>query len=575
MRSLDFLTENTGLTFGQHVKSLQAKQAQMSTDDPRRAFIQHFLDTAENLLNSDSTVQMEAVAPAPSPSQLTAPSAQTTPMRMPRPQPAPPAKKQPTAVGSRVHIENASAAILDAKARLFMEQNKNDPRAIAVMQEFLVFAEEADTNIQVMAMPGVKKAVTAAQKGIELNAKGEIAKMDSDIETSAALLARRFGLKIIWARNLIGMFSTKIDRKDRAKFLQACAAGDAIDIKNMLKKGSGNLNDVVNNKLPTVANVFKDVKNTLLDISLSTGQRGATGPFEAVLAIMGGAKKPAANEGGDVVFEIDNKRLKFEVKGNSLSIDSKISKKGELASTGGENNAWLDSTANPDPSKKGGELGGSVLRSVGNDWLEKNMAKVTGTLGQLWTNSDFRSAQLPNLANFMRIIEKRKAGSSTDLLTYMMGKMFPSATTAPGFNFKNSIKKMLDAIQSNNSRALAKEQGTMALIEYAIGKGNDGFMFFNSSTQEFKTVVGMKGILDLYKSKEASDDESVVRFLFPMTMKRGAPKCSPSVYYGPLGKSSRAKNYFTELNKSPERLKLLKQAQSAPDPGSAWEDKSR
>lgn len=569
------LLENAGLTFGQHVKSLQAKQGQMSLDDPRRAFIQHFLETAENLLNSTDTVQMEAVAPAPS--QLTAPSAQTTPqpMRMPRAQPAAQTQKQPTAVGSRVHIENASAAILDAKARLFMEQNKNNPQAIAMMQEFLVFAEEADTNIQIMAMPGVKKAVTAAQKGIELNAKGEIAKMDSDIEASAALLAKRFGLKIIWARNLIGMFSTKIDRKDRAKFLQACASGNAIDIKNMLKKGSGNLNDVVNTKLPTVANVFKDVKNTLLDISLSTGQRGATGPFEAVLAIMGGAKKPAANEGGDVVFEIDNKRLKFEVKGNSLSIDSKISKKGELASTGGENNAWLDSTANPDPSKKGGELGGSVLRSVGNDWLEKNMPKVTGALGDLWTNSDFRSAQLPNLANFMRIIEKRKVGSSTALLTYMMGKMFPSATTAPGFNFKNSIKKMLDAIQSNDSRALAKEQGTMALIEYAIGKGNDGFMFFNSSTQEFKTVIGMKGILDLYKTKDASDDESVVRFLFPMTMKRGAAKCSPSIYYGPLGKSSRAKKYFTELNQSPERLKLLKQAQAAPNPGSAWETSSR
>lgn len=567
------LLENAGLTFGQHVKSLQAKQGQMSLDDPRRAFIQHFLDTAENLLNSTDSVQMEAVAPAPS--QLTAPSAQTTPqpMRMPRAQPA--ARKQPAAVSSRVHIENASAAILDAKARLFMEQNKNNPQAIAMIQEFLVFAEEADTNIQIMTMPGVKKAVTAAQKGVELNAKGEIAKMDSDIEASATLLAKRFGLKIIWARNLIGMFSTKIDRKDRAKFLQACAAGNAIDINNMLKKGSGNLNDVVNTKLPTVANVFKDVKNTLLDISLSTGQRGATGPFEAVLAIMGGAKKPAANEGGDVVFEIDNKRLKFEVKGGSLTVDSKVSKKGELSNTGGESGAWLDSTANPDPDKKGGELGGSVLRSVGNDWIEQNMPKITGPLGSLWHNSDFRSSQLPNLANFMRLIEKRKSGSSTALLTYMMGKVFPSATTAPGFNFKNSIKKMLEAIQSNDSKALAKEQGTMALIEYAIGKGNDGFMFFNASTQEFKTVVGMKGILDLYKSQEASDEESSVRFLYPMTMKRGAAKCSPSVYYGPMAKSSRAKDYFTELNKSPERLKLLKQAQSAPNPGNAWETSSR
>lgn len=569
------LLENAGLTFGQHVKSLQAKQGQMSLDDPRRAFIQHFLDTAENLLNSTDTVQMEAVAPAPS--QLTAPSAQTTPqpMRMPGAQPAAQTRKQPAAVSSRVHIENASAAILDAKARLFMEQNKNNPQAIAMMQEFLVFAEEADTNIQIMTMPDVKKAVTAAQKGVELNAKGEIAKMDSDIEASATLLAKRFGLKIIWARNLIGMFSTKIDRKDRAKFLQACAAGNAIDINNMLKKGSGNLNDVVNTKLPTVANVFKDVKNTLLDISLSTGQRGATGPFEAVLAIMGGAKKPAANEGGDVVFEIDNKRLKFEVKGGSLTVDSKVSKKGELSNTGGESGAWLDSTANPDPDKKGGELGGSVLRSVGNDWIEQNMPKILGPLGGLWNNSDFRSSQLPNLANFMRLIEKRKSGSSTALLTYMMGKVFPSATTAPGFNFKNSIKKMLEAIQSNDSKALAKEQGTMALIEYAIGKGNDGFMFFNASTQEFKTVVGMKGILDLYKSQEASDEESSVRFLYPMTMKRGAAKCSPSVYYGPMAKSSRAKDYFTELNKSPERLKLLKQAQSAPNPGNAWETSSR
>jgi hypothetical protein len=561
------------MSFGQHIKSLQSKKAQMSADDPRRTFIQHVLDTANEILNSGAEVQMEAVAPAPS--ELTSPSAQTTPqpMNMPAAQPtvAPaPRKKQPAPSSNVVHVESAAAAIIDAKVKLFLAQN---PEHTAAMQEFMIFAEEADTQIDVRKNAAVKKAITAAVKGIELNAKGEIAKLDADIESSALELAKRFGLKRIWARNLIGMFSTKIDRKDREAFLRACSHGNAIDIGRMLKKGQGHLNDVVNTELPTVASVFKDVKNTLLDISLSTGQRGATGPFEAVLAIMGGAKKPAANEGGDVVFEVGGKRLKFEVKGGSLSPTTNIKTSGQLSNTGSESGAWLDSTANPDPTKKGGELGGSVLRSVGDDWLKKNYPSIATnkSLEAVWNKSDFRQTTLSNLELFLKTIDKRKPGSSVALITYMMSKMFPSATTAPGFNFKNSVKKIIEGIASNDARAVAKEQGTMALIEYALGKGNDGFMFFNSSTQEYKTLVGMKDILALYKSKEGGNDESVVRFINPMTMARGKSKCSPSVYFGPTASGNRAKDYFTEFNKSPERVKLYQQMMNAPDPGDAWE----
>jgi hypothetical protein len=572
MRYTELLLEDVGTSFGQHIKSLQSKQAQMSTDDPRRTFIQHVLDTANEILNSGAEVQMEAVEPAPS--ELTSPSAQVAPqpMNMPAAQPtvAPaPRKKQPAPSSNFVHVESAAAAIIDAKVKLFLAQN---PEHADAMQEFMIFAEEADTQIDVRKNVAVKKAITAAVKGIELNAKGEIAKLDADIESSALELAKRFGLKRIWARNLVGMFSTKIDRKDREAFLKACSQGNAIDIQSMLKKGSGHLNDVVNTKLPTIANVFKDVKNTLLDISLSTGQRGATGPFEAVLAIMGGAKKPAANEGGDVVFEVGGKRLKFEVKGGSLTPNTNIIKKtGELSNTGGESSAWLDSTANPDPTKKGGELGGSVLRSVGDEWLFKNVPNWQKLGSDLWYKSDFRSSSLGNLNTFLKALEKRKPGSAMALITYMMSKMFPSATTAPGFNFKNSVKKILEAITANDARAVAKEQGTMALIEYALGKGNDGFMFFNSSTQEYKTLVGMKDILAVYKSKEGDEDESAIRFMEPMTMARGKPKCSPSVYYGPAAKSHRDKNYFTEFNKSPERVKLYQQMMNAPDPGGAWE----
>lgn len=558
MRNLiNLITETADAgSFGHHIKHLLAVQRKLPADSQLRAFIDQIaLTTAEILASVDaSQIQQEATG----------------------------AKVQSGAVPNKEYIQRANEEFINAAIEMFVKQHPEEAEKIAKFKDYVA---QLDNRINIAMQPSVEKATTAAIKGIQLNTRGEIGALDADIEANALAFAQEFGLKPIWARNLIGMFSIAIPHEDRVKFLQACREKNpekrAINIKSMMERGQGRIEDVVNTKLPKVAEVFKSVKNTLLDISLSTGQRGATGPFEAVLAIMGGAKKPKADEGGDIVFDVDGRRFKIEVKGGSLTPNTSLIKKtGQLANTGGESSAWLDSTANPDPTKKGGELGGSVLRSVGDDWLKKNYPTATTSkeLSDYWAAADFRSSSLPNLSMFLNLIEKRKPGSSTALITHMMATMFPSATTAPKFNFKKSITKILDGIHSNNSRAVAKEQGTMALIEYALGKGNDGFIFFNSSTQEYKMVMGIEGILKVYASEEGNEDESSVRFLEPMTMKRGAAKCSPSVYFGPAAKGNRAKEYFTEFNKSPERVKLRQDMIAKGDPEglaaqSAWADR--
>lgn len=393
--------------------------------------------------------------------------------------------------------------------------------------------------------PGVQKAKVSAMKTIELNTKGEIGKLDADIEAMAQEFVKRFGVKLIWARNIVGMFGSNIPREDRDTFLKACVSGTALDIPEMLRKKHGSIDEVVNTSVPKLKEVYASVKETLLDISLSTGQRGATGPFEALLAIMGGAKKPKSDEGGDLVIA----GRKYEVKSTSLTPTSKVNSKGILPNTGGSTNAWLD-------SGPGGEVGGSFLRKIGNEWLMAKMPSLmtNPTFKKVWDSADFRSKKLANLATAINIINKKRANGGTELVSYMMSTFFPSAVDAKGFDFNKSINKIMQGIAVEDPTAIANEQGTMALIAYHLGKGNDGFIFFNSSTQEYRILDSLKDIL------KAARDPSVFDMKFtPMTMSN-APKASPGLYFGPEPASEIAKNYFKKYNSDPTRVALRQNA---------------
>jgi hypothetical protein len=392
----------------------------------------------------------------------------------------------------------------------------------------------------------VQKAKIAAIKTVELNTKGEIGALDAKIEATAKEFAKRFNVKDVWARNLVGMFSVSIPQRDRDTFLDACKSGTAIDINAMIKQKYGSIDDVVSNKIPTIKQVYKSVKATLLDISLSTGQRGATGPFEAMLAIMGGADKPSAADGGDLV--INGKQ--YEVKSTSLSPSSRLRKDGTLPNTGGKSEAWLD-------SGPGGEVSGSFLRKLGTDWILKMSPSLMSNprFKEVWAKADFRPTGLSYLETALKEIDKvqNKRDAGISLIAYMMSQFFPAVVSTPGFDFNNSIRRIYNAIIENQPERIAVEQGIMGLIGY-MDKGNDGFILFNSSMQEYRIISGMKEVLEIYKNPSKFD----IKFN-TMTMGR-ANKASPGIYFGPDPKSERAKKYFEFYNSDPKRVALRKAA---------------
>jgi hypothetical protein len=455
----------------------------------------------------------------------------------------PPASQKESVETQNSNFEAMDNVTAEAMNELMRRLQMENP--VLAKQAADILHKASQEQGPISSAPSVQKAKLSAIKTIELNTKGEIGKLDADIEAMAQEFVKRFGVKLIWARNIVGMFGSNIDREDRNVFLKACIRGNALDIPKMLQTKHGSIDEVVNTSVPKLKEVYASVKETLLDISLSTGQRGATGPFEALLAIMGGAKKPKNDEGGDLVIA----GKKYEVKSTSLTPTSKVNSKGVLPNTGGATNAWLD-------SGPGGEVGGSFLRKIADEWLMSKLPSLmtNPTFKSVWKDADFRSKKLSNLSTAIRIMDKKRPNSGTELVSYMMSQFFPSAVDAKGFDFNKSVNKIMQGIALEDPTTIANEQGTMALIAYHLGKGNDGFIFFNSSTQEYRILDSLKDIL------KAARDPSVFDMKFtPMTMGNAA-KASPGLYFGPEPTSETAKNYFKKYNSDPTRVALRQKA---------------
>lgn len=505
--------------FGDHMVSLANKRKSMDPSDPKAQFIDKLLTTIADY-STDSELEEGIVDTVKGGVQRIKKKVSTT---------------------SRALIQRANRTFYNA---ILERVRALDPQVAA---DFERLAAQADQELgPVENDPSVRKANQAAIKGIELNTKGDIGKLDADIEKTAKDFAERFDLDIKWARNLIGMFSISISREDRKKFLEACYDGTALDIDKMLDMGSGPVDAVVTTKIPKVKEVFNSVKATLLDISLSTGQRGATGPFEAMLAIMGGAVKPGPNEGGDIKLKDGRK---FEVKGASLSPSSTLKADGTLPSTGSVSEAWLDSMAMK-------EIGGSAFRSIADDWLSKSKIKTNTAFTKAWSAMDFKASGLSSMIEAMNYLNQQKKGSPLRLVEYLMSSVFPNVTNIPDYDFASACKRIVQGIANKDHRAIAKEQGIMALLEYHKGKGNDGFILFNSSSQTFRTFAGTKGILAL------ANDPNGVSFPTPMTLGK-KDRCSPSIYFGPDPTSTEAKEYFKMYNSDPKRVKLRQAAAAA------------
>lgn len=494
----------TDSDFGSNIKELLTKTKEMMPDDPKKTIVDKFLSLVASYLPMIDEVTSEAI------------------------------DVNVASSSDMMLIQNANEAYLNAMIAKVGEQ---DPETAAKFE-----AMARDLKNAVSKQKDVIRANLAAIKGIQLNTKGQIAKLDKDIEEVARQFAEKFNVKLIWARNLVGMFSVAIEREDRKKFLDLCLNGEAMDIDKMIAKKQGPIDEVVATQHPEVQKVFKSIKDTLLDISLSTGQRGATGPFEAMLAIMGGATKPSSEEGGDLVI----KGKKYEVKSTSITVSS------SSLTSGGMSAAWLD--AGPQ-----GEVGGSKLRAIATDYIADNFPQVFSSpaFKTRWKSADFLLKGLEDLNAILDGLDKRKTNGAADFLKATMLGFFPNSNKAKTFNFDKCILRMLTAIRARDPQDVAYEQGILALIEYHIGKGNDGFILFNSSIQEYRVITGIDGIIE---AVTMNPDESNIHFPSPMTMGSRA-KASPAIYYGPRPTSQRGKEYISKFNSDPKRVALIKSNQ--------------
>jgi len=420
---------------------------------------------------------------------------------------------------------------------------------------------KTETLVAIANDPGVKKAFIRHDTSTRLSVEEKFVKRDAKLEALAQQKSADLGMPIRWARNLIGMFGTAtemtINSNAREAFLEACANDTALDLKSMMQAKQGKIEDFVLNQPPEIKQVFKAIKSTLLDISLSTGQGAATGPFEALLAIMGGAKKAAT---GDLL--INGK--KYEVKSCSISIKETTTKKNGTSLAGGNSNAWLDASSEIAPSAARNIFAG-VIKSKG----------ISPSI--LSDDADFRpgmqalSGPLSHMANFLS--NKNVVASAKDIIYDFHATLYPDIVKLPLsiYNFRTACNRILAGIYSLKAEDVAKEQGIMAMLQYRMGAYESGFVLYNSSTQTFRVIDEPQDIVALLKEKGTGGDYQVnfQKSTITIAKKSSGRKSAPGIYFGPSANSPAGEKYID--NKRAERgfdKKLKAGAKSQ----TAWEN---
>jgi hypothetical protein len=461
--------------FGAHVVSLIKKTARLPDTDPTKQFVNHLIQALDSV--PDVPVQEDQSGPKT----------------------------------NRAYMNQYADTKYNAKLERVRALNPD----LAAQFELLV-AQADETLGPVENEPTVKKAMTASIKGIKLDAYGEIFIKDKRIRDLADQKASDLGMDKKWARNLIGMFDASISYDDREEFLRLCSEGKALDLQKMIKLGHGSIEQVVVEQPKTIREVFKSIKGTLLDISLSTGQGAATGPFEAMLAIMGGARKAAT---GDMEIDVNGVANKFEVKSCSIS------------SSFGHSNAWLDAPSEMPPAT----VKGYFEEAMGNRYIAPG--------------ANFREAGLPALKETFQSIKNR--ATRLQILKNFHGSIFTSITDVTGYDFDDANQKILDAILKEDHQSIARQQMIMAMLEYAVGKDNDGFIFYNSSFQTFRVIYGPEQLLEFAKNPEKF---GVSALGLTMNMKPTATtrKGSPGIYFGSLITSPEGSAYKEKIKSDPQ-----------------------
>ena len=435
---------------------------------------------------------------------------------------------------------------------------------VAVAEKEINFLQLIKQNldsylIEIQQSKNVQRARKADVAYVKLTAFEEIVQKDKELEKLAQEKAQELKLPLRWARNLIGMFDSNMDKEQRNQFMLACKNGTALDLEGMMQAGSGHIDQFVS---PDIQGIFNKVKPTLLDISLSSGQGAATGPFEALLAIMGGARKA---DTGDLVIDYPTPNTLYEVKSSSISLKTTTTKtKGENIA-GGNSNAWLDASAEQAPAKARSMLQaalGSIKLPPGADFrpgvqVEKGplsvMAKLMNKIGELKGTEvlkTFHTQLYPDVAN-------------TKIVSQAV------------YNFSKACQRIYRAILALDAETIAKEQGVMAMLQYNVGKYQSNFILYNSSSQTFRVINGVDGITALLKEQydPYDPDPNAVHFQkATITIAGKGRKSAPGIYFGPLANSQAGDDYIEAQRRERGFMSKVKASEKLQDKWEKGED---
>jgi hypothetical protein len=420
-------------------------------------------------------------------------------------------------------------------------------KTIAEAVEFMRQADQLATDalaIEASQSKEYQKAHKSHEAYIKLTAFEELVKQDEELEAFALKISNKLNLPMRWARNLIGMFGAKMDKFKRNSFMAACENGTALDLNAMMSAGQGNVDTFVAEG--DIREVYSSIKTTLLDISLSDGQGAATGPFEALLAIMGGAVK--AKE-GDLLINGQH----YEVKSGSIRPVLSDVKSGKSIN-GAYSNAWLDS---------GGEQSPASARAVFTGQVANYSPNV-----KVPTNVDFRPQSLENMRKFL--ISRKIAANSKTIIYEFHKAMYPDLAKAKisNYSLRSACGRIFVAIMEDKADVIAREQGIMAMLQYNLGHYQANFILYNSSTQTFRVINGAEGIASLLKEQPSAFGVNFLKQTITISGKSTSTrKSAPGIYFGPLMDSPEAEAYLNEKRKEAGITLKISKGQKTAD---AW-----
>jgi hypothetical protein len=352
------------------------------------------------------------------------------------------AQTQPT----EQFTENQSTILLNLKATL--------------MAEFEGILDTAKKDIISKKIEALLKATAAEaeQAGAERVKKSAEATQD-DFKNIGDLLAKKLKQPSGWAKTLINnLRNTGLEDELLYVFLEQCLPGSAtpamswpfkegvqdVDFRTLL---SAEAKEVVNNP---------EAVSVLIKTLWQGGSGKSGGEGEVFVGLMtSGGTMPAK---GDVI--VDN-RL-YEVKATYWSVNDK----NKLAST----EAWLDS--------------GPFAENI--QGVKNEFKRLADQHGATYTDDDmkfatFRLNGLPELNKILSTISDAK-----QLMVELHRVIFPNVDDA---DIVSGVENMMTTGLIDNHLTAAKEQGIMAMKEYASGEPTYGFVFVDKTSLKGTVMV--------------------------------------------------------------------------------------